>query len=60
MTITKPLRELTHVAERYSEGQLDLKVPGLDRQDEIGNLACALERLGTSIRKAMERLQKKS
>jgi len=32
----------------------------MERQDEIGNLAHALERLGISIQKAMERLQKKS
>ena len=60
MTITKPLRELTEVADRYSKGQLNLKVPGMDRRDEIGNLAHALERLGISIQKAMERLQKKN
>jgi len=60
MTISKPLRELTEVADRYSKGQLNLKVPGMERQDEIGNLAHALERLGISIQKAMERLQKKS
>jgi methyl-accepting chemotaxis protein len=59
MTITRPLRELTNVAERYSAGQLNLLVPGMNRGDEIGNLARALERLGISIQKAMERLQKK-
>jgi methyl-accepting chemotaxis protein len=59
MTITKPLRVLTDVAERYSKGELNLKVPGMERRDEIGNLARAMERLGISIQKAMERLQKK-
>jgi HAMP domain-containing protein len=34
-------------------------VPGLDRKDEIGNLARSLERLGLSIKKAMEHLQKR-
>jgi len=59
LTITRPLRELTDVADRYSKGQIDLKVPGLERRDEIGNLAHALDRLGTSIKMAMQRLQKK-
>jgi len=59
VTIIKPLRELTDVADRFSEGQLGLKIPGLKRQDEIGNLARALDRLGTSIQKAIQRLQKK-
>lgn len=59
IAISKPLRELTQVADRFSVGQLDLLVPGLDRQDEIGNLARSLERLGISIKKAMEYLQKK-
>jgi len=57
MTIIKPLRELTAVADSFSQGQLDLKVPGVERRDEIGSLARALGRLGVSIRKAMERLQ---
>lgn len=57
--LTAPIRELTHVADQYSQGKLDLKISGLDRKDEIGQLANAIERLGTSIRLAMERLQKR-
>lgn len=57
-TTIKPLRELTTVADRYSEGKLNLLVPGRERRDEIGKLAQALDRLGTSIQKAMQRLQK--
>jgi methyl-accepting chemotaxis protein len=59
VTIIRPLRELTGVANDYSVGQLDLKVPGTHRKDEIGILANALARLGVSIRAAMERLHKK-
>jgi len=59
LTIIKPLRELTVVADHFSVGRLDLKIPGLKRQDEIGNLARALDRLGTSIQKAMQRLKNK-
>jgi methyl-accepting chemotaxis protein len=59
VSIIRPLRQLTEVANDYSEGQLDLKVPCTHRKDEIGILANALARLGVSIRAAMERLRKK-
>ena len=59
LTISRPLRDLTDVADRFSKGQLDLKVPGMTRRDEIGNLAQALDRLGTSTRMAMQRLMKR-
>lgn len=57
--LTAPIRNLTEVADKYSQGQLDLKISGLDRNDEIGQLGQAIERMGTSIRIAMKRLQKK-
>ncbi len=57
--LTAPLRDLTQVADQYSQGQLDLPISGLDRGDEIGQLAQAIERLGTSIQLAMERLRRK-
>lgn len=57
--LTAPIRNLTDVANKYSQGQLDLEISGLTRSDEIGQLSKAIERMGTSIRLAMERLQKK-
>ena len=45
------------VADSYSQGELDLEVPGLKRRDEIGELARALARLGTSMKKAMKMLK---
>jgi methyl-accepting chemotaxis protein len=56
LSIIRPLRQLTQIAEAYSTGQLQLEVPGLSRRDEIGSLARALARLGTSMKKALERL----
>lgn len=56
-SIIRPLRQLTAVADSYSQGRLDLEVPGLKRRDEIGSLARALSRLGTSMRKAMALLK---
>ncbi|SEA47272.1 methyl-accepting chemotaxis protein [Desulfuromusa kysingii] len=57
--LTAPIRDLTEIADKYSQGQLDLKISGLNRGDEIGQLSQAIDRLGTSIRIAMNRLQKK-
>ncbi|MCP3888023.1 MAG: HAMP domain-containing protein [Desulfobulbaceae bacterium] len=57
--LTLPIRNLTEIADKYSQGQLDLKISGLDRNDEIGLLSQAIERMGTSIRLAMNRLKKK-
>ena len=57
--LTAPIRSLTEVADKYSQGQLDLQISGLDRKDEIGQLSQAIERLGTSIKMAITRLQKK-
>jgi methyl-accepting chemotaxis protein len=56
--LTRPIKDLTEVADQFSQGKLDLQISGLGRQDEIGNLARAIERLGTSIRLAMDRLQR--
>jgi methyl-accepting chemotaxis protein len=57
--LTAPIRNLTEIADKYSQGQLDLEITGLNRTDEIGQLSQAIERLGTSISLAMKRLQKK-
>jgi methyl-accepting chemotaxis protein len=56
-SIIKPLRQLTAIADSYSQGELELEVPGLGRRDEIGSLARALARLGTSMKKAMQMLK---
>jgi methyl-accepting chemotaxis protein len=57
LSIIRPLRQLRAVAESYSQGRLDLEVPGVKRRDEIGSLARALSRLGTSMKKAMAMLK---
>lgn len=58
-SLAAPIRELTAVADKYSQGELNLIITGLDRNDEIGQLSQAIDRLGTSIRMAISRLQKK-
>jgi len=58
--LSAPIRSLTRTADQYSQGKLDVTISGLARKDEIGDLARAVERLGTSIRVAMQRLRKKA
>lgn len=58
-SLTAPIRELTEIANKYSQGQLDLEISGLHRGDEIGQLSKSIQRLGISIRMAINRLQKK-
>ncbi|WP_152046076.1 methyl-accepting chemotaxis protein [Aureimonas psammosilenae] len=41
--IVRPLSDMTEAMRRISKGDLDIAVPSLDRHDEIGELAEALE-----------------
>lgn len=58
--LTQPIKQLIAVAEQLSKGQFQDTIPGTGRGDEIGALARAIERLGLSIRLAMDRLRKKA
>ncbi len=58
--LTRPINQLIVVAEHLSTGNFEDDVPGTERGDEIGALARAVERLGVSIRMAMERLRRKA
>jgi methyl-accepting chemotaxis protein len=57
-SIVVPLTDLTDIADQFSQGKLDMDFPNLERKDEIGNLAKALVRLGTSTKLAMSKLSK--
>ncbi len=54
--LSKPILGLTAVADQISRGKLDMQVVAINRTDEIGALARAIDRLGVSNRLAMERL----
>ncbi len=56
---TKPIVNLTDITDGMSRGKLDTTIEETQRCDEIGALAQAIERMGESIRLAMERLRKK-
>lgn len=55
--LVQPLRQLTLVADEISRGRMGVAVTGVDRRDEIGALAQAIERMSVSIRMALERLR---
>jgi methyl-accepting chemotaxis protein len=52
--LVRPLRAATEATRRIASGELDLPVPGTDRQDECGVLARALEALRDESRRARE------
>jgi methyl-accepting chemotaxis protein len=53
---TRPIAQLTSVADRISLGELDAQID-IHRQDEIGDLADSLSRMQTSLQAAVERLR---
>ncbi|WP_167080946.1 cache domain-containing protein [Massilia aquatica] len=58
--LTRPINELTAIARQLSNGELQVTIEQTERGDEIGALARAIDRLGISIKLAMDRLRKKS
>lgn len=52
--IIRPIRRLTDMASKMSTGDLETPLE-IDSQDEIGELACSLERMRTSLKAAMAR-----
>jgi signal transduction histidine kinase/CheY-like chemotaxis protein len=41
--ISAPLQEMTAVMSRLAEGEHEIRVPAMDRKDEVGSMACAVE-----------------
>jgi methyl-accepting chemotaxis protein len=58
--LTRPIKQLTAIANELSTGKFDVTIAQTARGDEIGSLARAIERLGISIQLAMDRLRKKA
>jgi len=59
MRMTKPVLHLTDVANRISLGELNVPIE-ITSTDEIGDLADALRRMQVSLRKAIQRLQRRT
>ncbi|MFH1982673.1 MAG: cache domain-containing protein [Pseudomonadota bacterium] len=57
-SITRPINELTDIAERMSMGELNIEIK-VKSKDEIGNLAQAIGRMQTSLSMAIERLRRR-
>lgn len=55
---TRPIRNLTQIADGISRGDLGAMIEEVNRSDEIGGLARAIERLSVSVKLAMKRLAK--
>lgn len=53
---SRPIRNLTVIADNISRGDLRAGITEVHRSDEIGGLARAIERLSASVKLAMERL----
>ena len=58
--LSKPIQNLTEIADEISMGKLDAVIYETERGDEIGALARAVERMGVSLKMAFGRLRKKS
>jgi len=56
--VVQPIERLVLAADAISMGDLDQPVT-VERNDEIGDLAQALERMRLSLEAAMERLRKR-
>lgn len=54
-----PINNLIATADEISKGKMDFEIEETQRNDEIGLLAKAFERMGVSIRLAMKKLQEK-
>jgi HAMP domain-containing protein len=57
--LTARIKSLTSVADRISTGDLEVRVPGIGAQDEIGELTLAFKRMQESIRIAIKRMKEK-
>jgi HAMP domain-containing protein len=60
--IVKPIVGLREVADKVTRGDLDTSVSGkcVESRDEIGDLARSLERMRSSLRAAMSRLERET
>lgn len=58
--LASPIRRLTYVADDISRGNFSTQISDIHRNDELGDLARAVERLGISVKLATERLLKQN
>jgi methyl-accepting chemotaxis protein len=56
--LVRPIRRLTNVVDVFSRGKPADEIPGVDRGDEVGELARAVKRMGVSMQMAFEQIKK--
>jgi methyl-accepting chemotaxis protein len=56
--LTRPIQRLTLASDAISRGDFDYKIEDVHRSDELGSLARAVERLGSSVRVAIDRFNR--
>jgi HAMP domain-containing protein len=57
-SVIHPIRYLSEVADKISMGELDTQIQ-IKQKGEVGALAESIERMQTSVKAAIERLQKR-
>jgi HAMP domain-containing protein len=57
-SVVRPIRYLSEVADKISMGELDTPIQ-IKGKGEVGALAESIERMQTSVKAAIERLQKR-
>jgi HAMP domain-containing protein len=57
-SVVRPIRHLSEVADKISMGDMNATVD-IKEKGEIGVLAQSIERMQTSVKAAIERLQKR-
>ena len=58
LSFTRPIKRLVEATELIGSGNLDFKVPGTTRRDEVGALAVAVDLMQTSLKEYIEKLTK--
>jgi len=58
--LTKPISALTFAAEQMSEGNMNVNVPNIKSNDEIGKLAQSFRHMSAAVVDTIEQVQKKS
>jgi HAMP domain-containing protein len=57
-SVIRPIRYLSEVSDKISMGELDTPIQ-IKAKGEVGALAESIERMQTSVKAAIERLQKR-
>ncbi len=57
LTVARPLRALTKPLGELASGNFAVTVPGLDRKDEIGQIAVAVDEMAGKVRTALAQIK---